>query len=391
MGGSWGGAAGTPSGWGAGVVVEGCRGYPAGLSSARLPLRRPTRSLPCVLQLMVLRCSSRSRDPALVQLLFRVTSYPLSCWAPRGTLAPGPSPHPQGRQLSLPSHRRPAPTLTPGPRERGGSGAPARPRLPVSALQPELPGGEGHRPRLRTPSSDRRGLGRPGPRRLRHHGGAGPFPGQVSCRWTRLHGDPCSRGAWGSGHARRSALAFADRLADLGQQARLPPIRPGGAPQGVAWRVPTSAGQGREISPIGGVPASAGRAVKSALSAGMLSQVELGCQLWRAFPAPPTARGERWPVAWVRGLGGPGGAGSRVPTARPGLQGPVLSLVLPELLHWGPGDARVRGAWPAPGPAGEGLRAPSGQCLQWRWGCLGCRRAPTCPLPGFSRGDPCPQ
>ena len=375
MGGSWGGAAGTPSGWGAGVVVEGCRGYPAGLSSARLPLRRPTRSPPCVLQLVVLRCSSGSRDPALVQLPFRVTSYPLSCWAPRGTLAPGPSPHPQGRQLSLPSHRRPAPTLTPGPRERGGSGAPARPRLPVSALQPELPGGEGHRPRLRTPSSDRRGLGRPGPRRLRHHGGAGPFPGQVSCRWTRLHGDPCSRGAWGSGHARRSALAFADRLADLGQQARLPPIRPGGAPQGVAWRV----------------PASAGRAVKSALSAGMLSQVELGCQLWRAFPAPPTARGERWPVAWVRGLGGPGGAGSRVPTARPGLQGPVLSLVLPELLHWGPGDARVRGAWPAPGPAGEGLRAPSGQCLQWRWGCLGCRRAPTCPLPGFSRGDPCPQ
>ena len=258
VGGSWGGAAGTPSGWGAGVVVEGCRGYPAGLSSARLPLRRPTRSPPCVLQLVVLRCSSGSRDPALVQLPFRVTSYPLSCRAPRGTLAPGPSPRPQGRQLSLPSRRRPAPTLTPGPRERGGSGAPARPRLPVSALQPELPGGEGHRPRLRTPSSDRRGLGRPGPRRLRHHRGAGPFPGQVSCRWTRLHGDPCSRGAWGSGHARRSALAFADRLADLGQQARLPPIRPGGAPQGVAWRVPTSAGQGREISLIGGDVVSGG-------------------------------------------------------------------------------------------------------------------------------------
>ena len=286
MGGSWGGAAGTPSGWGAGVVVERCRGYPAGPSSARLPLRRPTRSPPCVLQLVVLRCSSRSRDPALVQLPFRVTSYPLSCRAPRGTLAPGPSPRPQGRQLSLPSRRRPAPTLTPGPRERGGSGAPARRRLPVSALQPELPGGEGHRPRLRTPSSDRRGLGRPGPRRLRHHRGAGPFPGQVSCRWTRLHGDPCSRGAWGSGHARRSALAFADRLADLGQQARLPPIRPGGAPQGVAWRVPTSAGRGREISLIGGVPTSAGQGREISLIGGDVVSGGAGLPALEGVPCP---------------------------------------------------------------------------------------------------------
>ena len=202
--------------------------------------------------------AGRAWEPALLQLPFRVTSYPLSCWAPWGMLAPSPPPRPQGRQLSLPSPRRPAPTLTPGPRERGGSGAPARPGLPASALQLELPSGDGHRPRFRTPSSDGRGLGRPGPRRLRHHRGAGPFPTQVSCRWTWLHGDPCSRGARGSGHARCSAPAFADKLADLGQQACLPPIRPGGAPQGVAWWVPTSAGQGHEISLIGGDVVSGG-------------------------------------------------------------------------------------------------------------------------------------
>lgn len=170
----------------------------------------------------------------------------------------------------------------------------------ASMLQPELPGGEGHRPRVWTRSSDGRGLGWPGLRRLGHHRGGGPFPAQVSCRWTRLHGDPCSRGAWGSGHARHSALAFADRLAELGWQTRLPPIRPRGAPQGVAWWVPTSASRGCEISLIGRDVVSGGTGLPSL----------------EGVPCPSRGPGGRVAAAWVRGLGGPGGAGSRVATAR---------------------------------------------------------------------------
>lgn len=202
----------------------------------------------------------------------------------------------------------------------------------------------------------------------------------MSCRWTQLHGDPCSRGARGSGHARRSALAFADRLAELRRRASLPPIRPGGGGALREWP--------------GVSPRQQVRAVKSALSLGMLSQAELGRQVWRAFPAPPAARGVRVAGSLGQGpgrarRGGQQGAQcSELALASEGLSCP---LVLPELLPWGPGDAWVRGAWPAQGPTGDGPRAPAGPCLQWHWGCQGCPRAPTCPLPGFSRGDPCPQ
>ena len=222
------------------------------------------------------------------------------------------------------------------------------------------------------------GLGRPGLGRLGHHHGWGPFPAQVSCRRTQLHGDPCSRGARGSGHARRSVLAFADRLAEPGRQASLPPIRPGGAPQGVAWCVPTSAGQGREVSLIGRDVVSGGAGLPGLQGVACPSHGPGGRVAGSLGQGPGRAR---------RG-GQQGAQCSELALASEGLFCP---LVLPELLPWGPGDAWVRGAWPTQGPAGDGPRAPAGPCLQWHWGLQGCPRAPTCPLPGFSRGDPCPQ
>lgn len=129
----------------------------------------------------------------------------------------------------------------------------------------------------------------------------------------------------------------------------------------------------------GGSPRQQVEAVKSALSARMLSQAELGCQVWRrSLPLPRSrARGGR-PCSRVRGLGGPGGGGQQ------GGHCSVRGLVSRACPAPDPLGASALGARWRLGYRGPGLpRAlPRGGAAGTRWavstvasGCLVCPRA----------------